>query len=145
MEKSIAPAEGVPCEPCALMICDIDELKRINDMYGHDAGDSAITATAEALSSVIPKDGAAGRVGGDEFMAFIPNIESRARLEDMLVRFIKNVNNNPFGDDKKRRLGCSAGALIFRPGTKDFAQLYKETDNALYEAKDSGKNQYVIV
>ena len=129
----------------ALVITDIDELKRINDLFGHDAGDRAIISMAEALSAIVPENGAAGRIGGDEFMAFVPNVGGHDLLGRRLKEFIEAVNKNPFGGDREKRLGCSVGALVFRSGNRDFAQLYKEADGALYAAKESGKNRFVIV
>ena len=109
-------------------MCDINGLKEINDQKGHDAGDKFIVQTAQTLKSVFGKRHVY-RLGGDEFIAVLPNITHPA-FQKLL-------------ETAKSQLGATASLGTTISGTKDtdFESLLKAADAEMYEAK----KQYYIV
>lgn len=122
-----------------LMILDADHFKRINDRYGHGAGDQALQALATATRAVVGDSGLTGRLGGEEFGIFLPETglaEGLARAEairaaigalDMIL------------DDHAVTLTVSIGCAAHGPGTT-IGQTLKQADAQLYEAKRAGRN-----
>ena len=121
---------------CALFIFDLDSFKAINDTLGHQAGDEAIRQTARLLSSIFRASDIVGRLGGDEFVVFmtgkLDESEVRERGEQV-CRGIELV----LDDGGRTRLTASAGICI-SDGPMDFDSLYREADEALYQAKGDG-------
>lgn len=131
-----------------LIVIDIDCFKQYNDHCGHPAGDTCIKKVAKALNSQLkrPADLLA-RVGGEEFAVLLPDCDQEA-LELVSKRLIEGVSalkikhkTSPVAD----YVTISAGAVL---NTTDqltnFTQMYKSADQALYEAKGSGKNRVVF-
>ena len=122
----------------ALVIFDLDRFKRINDTYGHQAGDVVICRVAEALQSVLGAAGNVARVGGEEFALLAPPsayddlivklIDLRARIEAMPIEV----------DGGTIKTTISAGLALRAPG-ESFAKLYRRADQALYAAKKGGR------
>lgn len=112
----------------ALILLDIDHLKRLNDTRGHTLGDEAIQLVTAALKRSFRKTDVLGRFGGDEFIIFVRDIPSRewlvAKLEKLL-RFESDVCSGT----------CSAGVAIFPEDAERFSPLFGKADQALYEAK----------
>lgn len=125
------PDQGV------LLLIDLDDFKLVNDRYGHLCGDAVLTELAGELKRMFRKDDILGRVGGDEFLAFLPNItkeDARMRIESLLKRLAEIKINH-----KKGLVSCSIGAACF-PGDADgFQELYHCADQALYHMKSEGK------
>lgn len=127
----VARAHGVGGSFC---IADIDYLKAINDSFGHLAGDDAILATGEALSSILGEESLIARIGGDEFCAFVPYPVGDV---EELSRRINEVAAEEF---RKRsglldyQLGVSIGHQICRSGLT-FRDLMARSDNSLYRSK----------
>jgi diguanylate cyclase (GGDEF)-like protein len=82
-------------QPCGLVILDLDNFKRVNDTYGHAGGDQVLTHFAHLVGSTLRREDGFGRLGGEEFMLLLPNIE-RAALEQMVGRVLELVRQaNP--------------------------------------------------
>lgn len=125
----------------ALLIIDIDYFKAVNDTYGHLCGDSLLSDVAAVLSSHIRFTDVAGRIGGDEFMVYLPEVagESAARkkiesLLSSLQLLTPEVGAPP--------ITCSIGAAIFPRGGIDYFALYKCADQALYYQKNNGRGGF---
>ncbi|MBQ7677721.1 MAG: diguanylate cyclase [Lachnospiraceae bacterium] len=126
-----------------LMMIDLDSFKLINDIYGHNAGDRILIRFAEIIRSAIRTTDLAGRMGGDEFVAFCENMkdesvinEKSRYINDEIVAFAKDF----LGDDLTVPLGASIGAVVCPDEGRDFLTLYKKADEALYSVKRSGKH-----
>src|ERR1700691_1228024 len=124
--------------PLTLLLLDLDGLKQINDQYGHAAGDLVLKTCADRLQRAIRGSDLAVRLGGDEFMALLP--ECRAEeVRHVLAR----VDNLEFEfDDQKLRLQYSRGWTDYAPGETP-QELLKRADGALYENKRAGKRKVV--
>lgn len=126
----------------AMMILDVDNFKRINDLNGHLFGDAALVEMAEKIAGLYCGADIVARIGGDEFLVFMPaiNREEAAlkRAADMICAL-----QEPLLDHQEMTFSLSIGLAFSRGGRTDFQVLFNRADHALYQAKASGKNQYV--
>lgn len=129
---------------CVLVMIDVDNFKGINDKYGHPKGDELLVNVADALTASVGPDDLVGRVGGDEFSCLLrfSNSASLAELTEGINAFWEKL-----GRERVQRgimTTFSSGAAWVRQGNMDFAELYEKADNALYIAKNGGKNRIHI-
>jgi diguanylate cyclase (GGDEF)-like protein/PAS domain S-box-containing protein len=125
-----------------LFMIDIDDLKGINDTRGHVYGDEAIIQTAAIIRSAVRSTDIVGRVGGDEFIAFLPKIDC-IRACAVAQKILNLLSELPVGISGRRKISCSIGVAC-RTNCIGFDELYRNADEALYLAKNAGKNQIVI-
>ncbi|MDQ3778471.1 MAG: sensor domain-containing diguanylate cyclase [Actinomycetota bacterium] len=123
----------------ALVVFDLDDFKAINDRIGHLAGDAVLAEVAERVRSVVRSADIACRVGGDEFGIILPE-STLTDAEQLSRRMQQAVAARPIGDVGK--LGLSAGAAELR-ADDDSEKFFKRADDALYQAKESGKAEVV--
>ena len=125
--------------PVSLMIWDVDHFKKVNDTYGHQAGDKVLVAIARLLSSQIRESDFLARYGGEEFVLIAPgaNIEEAMSLAEKLR---KKIESSQFkhGDDEVP-VTVSCGLVEFQQGYT-LEQLFEAADKALYQAKVQGRN-----
>ena len=125
-------------ERFALCMLDIDDFKLVNDNFGHIAGDKVLTRFADKLKTLVGEDNLAGRIGGDEFMAFIrfkDDADTEWLIKSLLIKQRDKYN--------VISISTSIGVALSSPGCL-FEQLYDIADKALYVAKEKGKNRYCI-
>ena len=117
---------------------DLDDFKLVNDTLGHPEGDRVIVAFADVLSDVFAQDAYVGRMGGDEFAAFVECPLSVAQAEAKARTLVERWTAC---SDGRVRLGCSVGlASVARDQT--FFDLYHAADKALYASKRNGKGRF---
>jgi diguanylate cyclase (GGDEF)-like protein/PAS domain S-box-containing protein len=129
--------------PLSLAMMDLDNLKTINDEYGHNAGDNALMTIVQLCQKEMRSSDAIARYGGDEFVILLPetNMEKAFRLAERICQSVNKIvletkpNNNVF-------LSVSIGLSEF-DGKEKLESLLQRADEALYEAKRSGKNRVV--
>jgi diguanylate cyclase (GGDEF)-like protein/PAS domain S-box-containing protein len=131
-----------------LIMIDIDQLKRINDEYGHAVGNDALVAFANVIKNSVRSIDIVGRYGGDEFMVILPETDSQDALA-VLERIRNDLNQikiaSPYvGDVKELTLRFSAGIAVFPYNAKDLKELIWAADGALRQAKREGKNRVVL-
>ncbi|WP_333785213.1 GGDEF domain-containing protein [Thermocrinis sp.] len=128
----------------SLLIIDIDHFKKINDAYGHDAGDIVLKVFADVLKGVVRQSDICARMGGEEFAVLLPNTgldEARVLAE----RIRSAVASRPVEYDHKVILvTTSIGVSEFRSGMESIDDLIKEADIALYRAKEGGRNRVEV-
>ncbi|WP_282946931.1 MULTISPECIES: GGDEF domain-containing protein [unclassified Sphingopyxis] len=131
------------CEPLSVAFCDIDEFKKVNDIHGHEAGDRVIKLIADTLAKISNDHCHVARHGGEEFVMLfrgLPPSEAAARLDEAREglaerRLINRKTDQPFG-----KITFSGGvADVF--GFGDARAALKAADEALYRAKESGRNR----
>ena len=133
----------------AFFIIDLDNFKRINDTYGHVAGDLVLQQAAERLKRVFRKDYLV-RWGGEEFVAMVKNIDHAAAIQ-LASRVNREMHNTPFTlvDDADITMSCSVGfvSLPFpaMAGNVDATALFAMADSCLYAAKSDGRNKAIGV
>jgi diguanylate cyclase (GGDEF)-like protein len=115
----------------ALVLCDMDNLKRVNDTHGHDAGDEALQLLAAALQSQLRRSDEAYRIGGDEFAVILP-AANRLDAERVLRRLRDAVAGRLLASGEA--IDASFGVTVYQPGD-DPERLVSRADEALYQAK----------
>ncbi len=135
-------ALGVGKELC-LIICDVDHFKRINDTYGHLAGDKVLKVLAREISNRVRKSDFVARYGGEEFAILMANtsLEDADRLTNKLRQAIEQC---PFHfKEKQVQITMSFGVAAYQPG--DTLELvFDRADKALYSAKEQGRNRVCV-
>ena len=126
-----------------LLMIDLDSFKLVNDLYGHNMGDKILIRFSELIKEVIRSSDLAGRMGGDEFIAFCQHIreesviiEKTAWLNAQLLASAKEY----MGDDMNIPIGTSIGAVFVPDEGTDFSTLCQKADQALYKVKQNGKH-----
>ncbi len=126
--------------PAGIIFMDIDHFKNINDTYGHDVGDLVLRATVNLIKDELYEGRIFGRWGGEEFICILPNADAKETAA--FAEFIrKKIDENCFVT--ARHVTMSFGVTQFRPGD-DPESFVKRADEALYEAKETGRNKVVI-
>ena len=135
----VEAAQGGMTGLLALVIFDLDRFKRVNDTYGHLAGDAVIQAIAQTMTAELGPVGAVARVGGEEFALLATGV-TLDTLAGRLTEFCERVSSTPvIVGGTSLRITISAGVAVRRPG-QSFEDLYSEADRALYAAKLAGRN-----
>ena len=143
MERSDRYASPVTC-----LMLDIDDFKKINDLYGHPFGDVVLIETAEILHATMRRTDIAGRYGGEEFLIIMPETDADAAFP-IAQRIVSSVREHSFvfKGILSMRLTISIGLATYplpESGVRSKDSLLSATDQALYKAKRAGKNQVVV-
>ena len=127
--------------PSAVVMFDIDNFKHINDTYGHLYGDAVLSAVGKNLLELARVDDILARFGGDEFLLFLPGAENEKDAEAFLHRFLARNDSEEFElPNSSDRITFSFGVSFFPADGTTYDELISKADQALYEAKRSGKN-----
>lgn len=126
-----------------MLIVDADHFKSVNDDLGHDAGDEALKALASRIAFAVGNDGLVGRLGGEEFGVFLPNLTHEAGAE-MASHICEHVRKSlvPVGDVRVRMTVSIGGALHHE--SAPLGHSLKLADQRLYHAKNAGRDRYII-
>lgn len=129
--------------PISLIVADIDHFKQVNDIWGHQAGDSALSGFGTLIESMIRGNDHAGRVGGEEFCIAVWDCEGEPafRLADRIRANFARLPHPALSDDI--RLTASFGVASARLG-ETYESLFRRADSALYEAKTGGRDLVVL-
>lgn len=126
---------------CALVICDIDFFKRVNDTYGHDAGDAVLVQVAEALRETVRTVDVCARIGGEELAVILPQTSPEGAVE-LAERLRLRIESLAVPHDGVTvRVTASVGVSTYGAGEAGKSQLFKRADEKLYLAKNSGRNR----
>jgi diguanylate cyclase len=130
--------------PLSLAVLDLDNFKRLNDTYGHKAGDDALDHLVQVVRATLKPGELVARYGGEEFVILYPNT-SVPKAEEALVRLQRDLTKRFFmADNQKLVITFSAGVSRWQsPETMD--ALIHRADQAMYQAKQTGKNKVVSV
>ena len=123
--------------PFALALIDIDDFKGINDQHGHEIGDEALKALADAMRRVFPKGSILGRQGGDELLAILTG--DAVDHADELFRQFNSENILVESEGEPVKLTTSVGYTLFPDPAPSVRMAYNQADKALYAVKQSGK------
>jgi len=124
-----------------LMVLDVDDFKQINDTRGHLQGDTVLKVVAEKLRMQFRSTDIVGRIGGDEFMVFLKNVNSRAQLSAQTEALLYAYRGNA---DAVGPISISIGAALYPDDGDTLETLYNNADRALYRAKKLGKNRFAV-
>ena len=128
--------------PLALLMLDVDEFKKVNDTYGHEAGDSALQQVAQVLKSSVREIDFLARLGGDKFAVLLPNASRHdaALLGERIRKAIADMHFKTPGDGMIRLITISVGVAAYRDEMAGIDDLLRNADAALYHAKNNGRN-----
>lgn len=129
----------------ALVICDLDGFKSVNDIHGHGTGDAVLTEAAHRLRFALRASDTAARLGGDEFALLIEDCESVDDIVPIAEKLVENMRA-PYrvGDIEIDTLSVSLGIALFPQDVADFAGLMDRADQTLYQVKKGGKNAFAL-
>lgn len=127
----------------ALFMIDVDNFKNLNDTMGHQTGDEFLIALAATLRKNFRESDVVGRVGGDEFFAFMRNVSEISRIEAKAKELLIAIQS-VCADYPRINLSGSIGISLYPDNGSVLEDIYAKADDALYQAKRKGKNQYVF-
>ena len=123
--------------PFSVIMIDIDHFKEVNDTYGHDIGDRVLIEVGRVLFENIRETDILGRWGGEEFLIICPHSsDADALILAEKIRYM--IESQPFQSVGNKT--CSLGVAVFDLKEDDYKEVMKRSDEALYRAKNSGRN-----
>lgn len=144
-ERKITDFLSVPDSQGALLVVDVDNFKMVNDSNGHDCGDRVLREVGAALKESFRTTDIIGRLGGDEFLIFLPSCIDSEIIRQRVSRFLEIVSTiDTTSEEEIPHISASVGVSLFPEDGDSFKDLYKHADEALYLSKQSGKNQYAF-
>lgn len=127
----------------ALYIVDLDHFKEANDTYGHQYGDEILRSFARSLRSIFRNTDAVARFGGDEFIVFIAAIPDPGIVERQ-ARHILQIAKSIMLNGQPAKITASIGIALAPQQGKDYADLFRNADRALYQVKENGRDGFCI-
>lgn len=128
----------------ALFIVDIDDFKSVNDTLGHHFGDLVLGEIAKHLKSCFRKQDIIGRIGGDEFIIFVSNVQDKNVLIRQAEKMIEGFHTIYSSENQTYKISGSIGIACYPQDGMNYEELYKAADKALYQSKGSGKDGYTF-
>ena len=128
----------------AIMFIDLDGFKGVNDTYGHLVGDMVLKMVAQRLLKIVRKADTVGRIGGDEFLIIQTEVNNNADAALVADKILHQMAE-PFKlDGNTIRIGGSIGIAMYPTHGDNLQALIKKADNAMYETKVMGKQNYTF-
>lgn len=132
-------------QTAALVFIDLDDFKRVNDTYGHRAGDALLVQIAHELRAVLRPSDVICRMGGDEFLVLIPRLEEK-EAQALAERLCERIRQREFSlpGGGTTRVGASVGLSMYPANASDWQKLIHRADEAMYLAKRRGKGRVEV-
>jgi diguanylate cyclase (GGDEF)-like protein len=143
LDQSLAHAERAH-KPLALCFLDLDGFKAINDKHGHSTGDKVLVHLTNTLQQALRKGDTIARLGGDEFVILLSELNNTEEINTALNRILSLINKPITIEGLTLSISASIGATIFPADNVDSESLLRHADQAMYAAKEAGKNRYSI-
>lgn len=128
----------------AMMIIDLDNFKEANDLLGHANGDQLLEKTAGILKEMFKGGDVIGRIGGDEFLVYMRNLESISDADEMAGNIVKQVRYDLDFEGQPIHVTCSVGVAVYPYHGKNYEELFEKADRAVYTVKANGKDGYRV-
>ena len=139
LKKEISGAPGHSSQGSVFYI-DLDDLKLVNDTYGHSCGDDIIAETGARIVKAMGSKAFAARIGGDEFFAILPDEIDRNRIASMAKKVLRLLGKKYEVGDTRFHMTASIGVASYPADGDTAEEITKNADNAMYAAKNGGKN-----
>ncbi len=128
----------------ALYYIDLDRFKPVNDTYGHETGDQLLAEVGQRLLKQMRKSDLCARIGGDEFVALIQDVEQDKGFDTVARRIINEISHPYFVNEREIKIGVSMGLSFYPDMGSDLEVLMRKADAALYDAKEKGRGSFRI-
>jgi len=144
LEEKVAESRNTAV-PIAVVFVDLDNFKFVNDSFGHAIGDQVLMIAAERIMSVHDGTHQAIRFGGDEFVLIVEgDAAKKAELNGLMARLRDEITKTIQIGDLSFHITCSIGAACFPQDAENAAQLLRNADKAMFEAKSSGRDGFKV-
>ncbi len=141
ISKALAKSKGALC---AMYMIDLDDFKGINDTFGHMYGDAVLSEMASHLQRIFRRTDLIGRMGGDEFIVFLADIPSEEFAMQRAELICSSMQATHMLQGEERAISGSVGLAYAPQHGTTFDELYAHSDDAMYHAKNHGKNKYCV-
>ncbi len=128
--------------PIGVVFLDLDGFKSVNDRYGHVTGDSLLITLGQRMKSALREGDTLARIGGDEFVAVLVDLEHSRDCEPLLERMLKAASAPVRVGDVVLQVTASMGVTVYPQDGAEPELLIRHADQAMYQAKQTGKNRY---
>ncbi len=135
--------ENAGIQKAGLLMIDVDDFKQVNDTFGHISGDRVLREVTRKISGIFRESDVVGRIGGDEFVVLMKNIQDTEAVTRKAQEIIRIFESCRVGVQKKYCISGSIGIALFPENGTTYKELLGKADQALYYAKAHGKNQFV--
>jgi len=125
-------------------LLDLDMFKKINDTYGHQAGDEVLRVTATRLLKAVRREDTVARLGGDEFVVLLPELTNLQAVERIAATIVETLAVPIVSAEHEMPISVSAGICVAAAGELDAESMLKKADAALYHAKARGRNRFEL-
>ncbi|WAH44554.1 GGDEF domain-containing protein [Alicyclobacillus fastidiosus] len=129
---------------CAILMLDLDGFKQVNDKFGHDTGDKLLKETAVRLNHSVREEDMVARLGGDEFILLVTSAKSVADVKVIAARIMDMLQRPILIGKNVIQVTASVGIALRPDDGKNYPDLLRNADEALYQAKERGKNRYAF-
>lgn len=126
----------------AVVFLDLDSFKDVNDSYGHDLGDELLIITSQRMKEALREGDSLARIGGDEFVAVLTDLANVEDCEPVLERLLLAASEPVHLGNVKLQVSASIGVTFYPQDNVSADQLMRHADQAMYVAKESGKNRF---
>ena len=128
----------------AIMFVDLDGFKYVNDSLGHETGDRVLKMAAQRLLETIRKADTVARIGGDEFLIILTEVNDKAAAAQVAEKIVARLADPFVIDGNDIRIGASIGISMYPIDGETSRELIKKADNAMYRTKALGKRGYTF-
>ena len=128
----------------AVGFIDLDGFKEVNDKFGHTVGDMLLVALANRMNTALRAGDSIARLGGDEFIVLITGLDQADACIPVLERLLSAASSAVYVDDITLQVSASIGVTVFPDDNVNVDHLVRHADQAMYRAKQSGKNQFAF-
>ncbi len=142
LEQAILQSERLE-RLVALIYLDLDGFKAVNDLHGHSVGDALLITVSHRMRDMLRDVDTLARIGGDEFVAVLVNLGCQQDCEPLLQRLLQAAADPVKVNDITLQVSASIGVTLYPEDDSDADKLLRHADQAMYVAKQSGKNQYI--
>ena len=126
----------------AVLFIDLDRFKTINDTLGHDVGDELLIAVANRIKGVLRESDMLARIGGDEFVVVLDMLNNEYSVALVCEKIVESFQNEIVVKNHVLNITLSIGVSFYPDDAQDLVSLFKHADIAMYEAKESGRNNF---